>query len=153
MDRGCDFMETLWVLETIREICKFSNIHTNKWFLLLSSLLLFHEILFVKVEKGAVRLPLIRSPSSLPFKEPLFPSQTVYIPSACGHRACLCFKYLLLESQLEKAKQKNPLAFWELNPQKMLFATCRKHKVQTAGTGLVPGSFTVRERGGLKQSF
>lgn len=58
------------------------------------------------MNRGAVIIPLIRSPMSLPLKEPLFPSQAVYIRSACGYCACFCFKYLLLESQLEKAKQK-----------------------------------------------
>lgn len=101
-----------------------------------------------QVDAGAATVLLTRILTALPLKVP-FPAHTIWILcSVCGHHVCFCLKCLHLEIQLAKAKQKNPLAFWELNPQKMLFAMCWKHKVPTAGTGLVPGNFTS-EKGGL----
>lgn len=75
-----------------------------------------------------------------------FPPYTIYIwYSVCEQQAGFCLKYLHLERQLDKAKQRNLLAFWEWSLQKMLFAVCWKHKVPAAGTGLVPGNLTSRE--------
>lgn len=78
----------------------------NGWYLLFYSLWFSHDVLFGEVNRRRGHHSINKECChSVPQRAFLLP-WAVCMSSACGHCARLRCKYLLLESQLEKAKQK-----------------------------------------------